>query len=103
MLVIVGSLHTLKKLEWEEHVPNKRKIIREYIAKERPYIKMWSVGQVIGKTPEQCDFTKRFGPLPEAVALDLNDRHQGWKLGLTATIAIVLAECFELLDGFIVY
>jgi uncharacterized iron-regulated protein len=24
MLVIVGNLHTLKKLEWEAHVPNKR-------------------------------------------------------------------------------
>ena len=24
MLVLVGNLHTVKKLEWEEHVPNHR-------------------------------------------------------------------------------
>ena len=103
ILVILGSLHTLKKLEWEEHVPNKHLSIREYVALERPAIKMWSVGQVIGKKAEQCDFTKRFGPLPDAVALDLDERYRGWKLGLTATIAIVPAECFEMVEGLIVY
>ncbi|MDB4303651.1 hypothetical protein N9934_02555 [Desulfosarcina sp.] len=103
MLVIVGSLHTLKKLDWEDHVPTKHLSIREYIQRERPSTRMWSVGQLIHGDLNECDFTKRFSSLPDAVALDLDDRYRGWKLGLTATIAIVPAECFELVDGLIVY
>ena len=103
MLVIVGNLHTLKKLEWEAHVPNKRKSIREYIEKKRPEIKLYSVGEMIHGNPDECDFTKEFSQLPGAVALDLDGRYRGWKLGMTSTLAIVPAECFELVDGLIVY
>ncbi|MDX2452515.1 hypothetical protein [Desulfosarcina sp.] len=103
ILVIVGSLHTLKKLEWEDQVPNKHLSIREYITRERPSTKMWSIGQMLDGNPNECDFTRKFSSLPGAVALDLDDRYRGWQMGLTATIAIVPAECFELVDGLIVY
>ena len=103
ILVIVGGLHILKKLEWEEYVPNKKLSIRQYIERQKPNVKMWSVGQLINQNPDGCDFTKRFGSLPDAVALDLDKRYRGWKLGLTGPIAIVPAECFELIDGLIVY
>jgi hypothetical protein len=36
--------HTLKKLEWEPQEPNKHLSIRQYIQRERPETKMWSVG-----------------------------------------------------------
>ena len=101
--MVVGGLHTLKKLEWEEHVPHKRKSIRQYIEERRPTTRMWSVGQLINENPDGCDFTKRFSSLPDAVALDLDKRYRGWKLGLTGPIAIVPTECFELVDGLIVY
>ena len=58
--------------------------------------RMWVVGQLIHGNPGECDFTSKFGKLPDAVALDLNDRYRGWKLGIMASIAIVPAECFEL-------
>jgi len=103
MLVIAGNLHTLKKLEWEEDVPTKHLSIRQYIQQEKPDAKMWSVGQVIDGDPGNCDFTQVFSPLPDAVALDLDNICQGWKLGFTARLAIVPAECFELVDGLIVY
>ena len=103
ILVIVGSLHTLKKLEWEDQVPNKHLSIREYITRDRPSTRMWSVGQMIDGNPNECDFTREFSSLPGAVALDLDDRYRGWQMGLTAPIAIVPAECFELVDGLIVY
>ena len=103
ILVIVGSLHTLKKLEWEEQVSDKHLSIREYITRDRPSTRIWSIGQIIDGNPDECDFTREFSSLPGAVALDLDDRYRSWKLGLTATIAIVPAECFELVDGLIVY
>ena len=103
MLGIVGSLHTLKKLEREDQVPNKHLSIWEYIKRERPSTKMWSVGQMIDGNPNECDFTREYSSLPGAVALDLDDRYRGWQMGLTAPISIVPAECFELVDGLIVY
>ena len=103
ILVIVGGLHILKKLEWEEYVPNKKLSIRQYIERQKPGIKMWSVGQLINQNPDGCDFTRRFSSLPDTVALDLDKRYRGWKLGLTGPIAIVPAEPFELVDGLIVY
>jgi hypothetical protein len=103
ILVIVGGLHIFKKLEWEKYVPNKNKSIREYILRDRPSTRMWSVGQMIDGNPNRCDFTREFSSLPGAVALDLDDRYRGWQMGMTANIAIVPAECFELVDGLIVY
>jgi hypothetical protein len=103
ILVVVGNLHTLKELEWEPQVPDKHRSIRQYIQRERPETRMWSVGQMIHGNPDECDFTKRFSSLPDAVALDLDNRYQGWKMGMTAPIAIVPTECFDLVDGLIVY
>ena len=103
MLVVVGSLHILKKLEWENQVPNKHLSIREYITLKRPATRMRSVGQMIDGNSNRCDFTREFSSLPGAVALDLDDRYRGWQMGMTDTIAIVPAECFELVDGLIVY
>ncbi len=103
ILVIVGSLYTLKKLEWEKHVPDKHLSIREYITLDRPSTQMWSVGQMINGDPNECDFTRAFSSLPGAVALDLDGRYRGWQMGLTASLAIVPSECFELVDGLIVY
>ena len=103
ILTIVGGLHILKKFEWEEYVPIKKLSIRQYIERQKPDIKMWSVGQLINENPDGCDFTRRFSSLPDAVALDLDKRYRGWKLGLTGPIAIVPAECFDLVDGLIVY
>ena len=103
ILVIVGSLHTLKKLEWEKDVPDKHLSIREYIIRDRPSTRIWSVGQMIDGNPNACDFTREFSSLPGSVAMDLDDKYRGWQMGMTASIAIVPAECFELVDGLIVY
>ena len=103
ILVVVGDLHTLKELNWEGRIKNRYLSIRQYIARERPSIKMWSVAQVIDEKPAQCDFFQRYNPLPDAVALDVDDRYRGWKLGFTDLIAIVPGQCFELVDGVIVY
>lgn len=103
ILVIVGNLHIFKKLEWEEKVPNKNLSIRQYIEIEKPETRMWSIGQVIDENTSECDFTQVFGHLPGAVALDLDDKVQGWELGITYSIAMMPAEIFELVDGLIVH
>jgi hypothetical protein len=103
ILVIVGNLHIFKKLEFQEHVPNKHLSIREYIQRKRPSIRMWSVGQLIDEHPKECDFFRRYSSLPSAVALDVDERHRGWKLQYQYDIAILPTECFDLVDGVVVY
>jgi hypothetical protein len=78
-------------------------LIFGYITSERPSTMMWSVGQMIDGNPNECGFTREFSSLLGAVALDLDDRYRGWQMGLTSSIAIIPSECFELVDGLIVY
>jgi hypothetical protein len=103
MLVVVGNLHVLKKLDWQDHVPNKHRSIREYLLDSSPNLKMSSIGQVIGKSVFEDDFRDRFSVQEGAVALDLDERFDGWKSGIVQSIAIKHTEVFELLDGLVVY
>ena len=64
---------------------------------------MWSVGQLINENPGECDFFRSYSSLPGSVALDVDERHRGWKLQYQYNIAILPVECFELVDGVIVY
>ena len=45
---------------------------------------MWSVGQVIDGDHGKCDFKQVFGRQPNAVALDLDNKEVGWKIGLNS-------------------
>ena len=103
MLVVVGNNHVLKKLDWQDHVVNQHGSIREYLSEKRRKLRMVSIGQVIGESVYKDDFRREFGPIDGAVALDLDDRFAGWKLGITQSAAIKPAEVWELLDGVVVY
>jgi uncharacterized iron-regulated protein len=103
MLVIVGNNHVLKKLGWQDHVPNPHRSIRQYLSEKRSNLRIFSIGQIIGDSVYECDFREKFGGLNGAVAVDLNDGFAGWKLGITQSLAIKPAEVRELLDGVIIY
>jgi hypothetical protein len=103
MLVIIGNNHILKKLVWQDYVPNKHSSIREYIMDFNPNLKMYSIGQVIGESVYQDDFRDRLSGLEGSVALNLDERFKGWKSGITQSIAIKHTGVWELLDGLIVY
>ena len=45
--------------------------------------------------------SREFGDLNGAVAVDLDERFTGWKLGITQSVEIKKAEVWELLDGVI--
>ena len=64
---------------------------------------MFSIGQVIGSSVFEDDFKKWFSGLEVAVALDLDERFEGWKSGFVENIAIKHTEVWELLDRLIVY
>ena len=103
MLVVVGNNHVLKKLDWQDHVPNQYRSIREYLSEKCRKLRMVSIGQVIGGSVYEDDFRRVFGQFDGAVAIDIDERFAGWKLGITQSMAIKPAEVWELLDGVIVF
>jgi len=101
ILVVVGNNHVLKKLEWQDHVPNPNRSIRQYLTERRSNLRIFSIGQIIGESIDDCDFRERFSDYEGAVAVDLDERFTGWKLGITQSVEIKKAEVWELLDGVI--
>ncbi len=46
---------------------------------------------------------REFGHIDRAVAVDLDERFAGWKMGIVQSMAIKPAEVWKLLDEVIVY
>ena len=103
MLVVVGDNHVLKKLDWQDHVSNPNRSIRQYLTDRRRKLRIFSIGQIIGESVDECDFRDKFSGLDGAVAVDLDESYKGWKMGITQSVAIKPEEVWELLDGVIVY
>ena len=103
VLVVVGNLHVLKKIEWEDTVPSPHGFIRSYLNRLTPECRMFSIAQLINESAKECDFTNAFSHLEGAVAMDCNAKFAGWKIGIMAPVAAEPTEVYELLDGIIVY
>ena len=103
LLAVVGNLHVLKKIEWEDTVPNRHGSIRSYLNRLTPHRRMFSIGQLIDRSSNECDFTNAFSHLEGAVAMDCNGRFTGWRIGIMASVAARHTKASELLDGVIVY
>jgi hypothetical protein len=103
LLIIIGNNHVLKSLDWQDHVPNPHRSIWEYLSEKRSNLRIFSIGQIIGESVYEDDFRFRFGDLDGAVAVDIDERFAGWKMGIVESLAIKPAEVWELLDGVIVY
>lgn len=103
ILVVLGSLHVLRKLEWQSRIGHGQDSIRTYLGRRWPHLKMFSIVNIVSEREDGCDFSRVLGPLPGIVAVDLDRRYAGWTLGLTRLIAIRTAQPYELVDGVIVY
>jgi hypothetical protein len=103
VFIKIGSLHTFKNLEWQDHVPNKRISIREELKRVLPDARIFSIVNVIDQKAGKCDFTREFGLNPDGVAVECDDRFLGWKAGFLSVIAIKPFEVCKLVDGLIVY
>jgi len=103
LLVVVGNLHILKKIEWEDGVSNPHGFICSYLNELTSHLSMFSIGQCIDESPKECDFTREFSQLEGAVAMDCDGRFAGWKIGIMSPVAAKPIQVYELLDGVIVY
>jgi len=103
MLVVVGNLHVLKVLNWQDKVPNQHKSIYEYLKSMMPEFRIFTISQLIDQNPKECDFTAVFGPVDGSVVIDCDNKFHGWKFGPASIIAIKPTETCDLVDGIIVY
>lgn len=103
MLVVVGNLHVLKVLNWQDHVPNQHKSIYGYLKSMIPEFRIFSISQLIDENRKECNFTDVFGPIDGSVVFDCDHKFDGWKFGPASIIAIKPTETCDLVDGIIVY
>jgi hypothetical protein len=103
VLAIMGSLHVLRKLDWENDLGPAHVSIRSQLRHDFPGMAMFSIVNGVGANEPDCDFGRYFGPLPGAVAIELDERFESWTLGLTRLIAIKPAPPHELVEALIVY
>ena len=96
-------MFVLKKLDWQDHVPDKSGAVRSYLDELVPGNKTFSIGQLIDENPDECYFTRRFSHMDGSVAMDCDDRFHGWKIGISSALAIKPTVPYELVDGVIVY
>ncbi len=100
MLVIVGNLHVLKKVEWQ--IPAiKDQFIRYHLDRINPDLSLYSVAESINESAEACDFQKWFGR--DSGPVGIETRFFDRKLGLTRTLAAKPMTAHKAVDAVIVF
>jgi len=100
IFVIVGNLHTIKKVEWL--VPSiKDGVIRSYLSNLRPGLKVFSVVGCIDDSEEVCDFRKMFGGTKNPIAVET--KGLDFKVGILGAMAAKPITAREAVDAVIIY
>lgn len=103
ILVIVGNLHALKNIIWDDNVPNKNGVIRNYLSEFEPDLKVFSICQCINDVSNgnslNNDFTKNF----ITVAFDCTDRFSDFNMNIIETVAAKPMNANEITDGVVMY
>jgi uncharacterized iron-regulated protein len=103
IMVMLGSLHVLRKLPWQGRIVSGHQAIRTYLSRWRPDLRIFSMVHIIGSAADTCDFSRRLSPASGMVATDVDSCFTGWRLGITACLALRPSQPFELVDGVIVH
>jgi hypothetical protein len=103
ILAMLGSLHVLRQLRWAHRIAAGHPAIRTCLSRWRPDLRIFSIVHVVHDASQDCDFSRRLGPIPGMVATDLDACFNGWRLGVTACLALLPSQPWELADGVIVH
>ncbi|MGD9366734.1 MAG: hypothetical protein PVH87_13625 [Desulfobacteraceae bacterium] len=103
VLTMLGSLHVLRKLKWNHRADNGHLAVRTHLEQMMPELKMFSVVHLVDTSGNNCDFSRRLSPLTGNVAIDLDQRFKGWRLGITDCLAVRPSQPYELVDGVIIH
>ncbi len=100
MLVIVGNLHTLKRVDWVVSTL-KDQFVRYHLDRIHPKLSLYSVAASINDPPDHCDFQKRFGG--DSGPVGIETRLFDGKLGMTRTLAAKPITARAAVDAVIVF
>lgn len=103
ILAMLGSVHVLRQLRWTNRITAGHPAIRTCLARWRPELRIFSMVHVIPDVSQDCDFSRRLGPLQGMVAMDIDACFNGWRLGIAACLALQPSQPWELVDGVIVH
>jgi uncharacterized iron-regulated protein len=103
ILAMLGSLHVLRQLRWANRILAGHPAIRTCLSRWRPDLRVFSMVHIIPSVSRDCDFSRRLGPLQGMVAMDIDACFNGWRLGITACLALQPSHPWELVDGVIVH
>jgi hypothetical protein len=104
VLVILGGLHVLKKLDWLPRITDPQPSIRSLLEQRLPTLKIFSLVHLIGGGTDISNEIKGFASQGQgAAAMDLDGQMAGWRLGLTDCLAVKPSGAHELVDGVIVH
>ncbi len=103
VLVIIGALHVLRKLEWVSPRRRGHAAIRTHLRALQPELALFSIVNLVSSIESDCDFSRAYGHRSTIQAFDLEPRFHTWRLGFTRWLAIRPAPPHELVDGLIVY
>lgn len=103
ILAILGSVHVLRKLQWQHDMGPGYEAIRTHLRQWKRDLNMFSIIHIVDRIDAQCDFGRRMSPISGTVAVDLDHRFKGWHLGATDCMALRPAQPYELVDGVIVH
>ena len=91
------------KVKYSIHDAKLTQVYLEIFIEKRRKLRIYSIGQIIDSSIDGCDFRERFNDYERAVAVNLDERFVGWKLGITQSMEFNPAEEWELLDDVIVH
>lgn len=103
ILVIVGNLHALKNIIWDENVPNKNGVIRSYLSEFYPDLKVFSIYQCINDMPMENGLSNQFTKNFITVAFDCTDEFSDYKMNILEMVAAKPMIANEITDGIVIY
>jgi hypothetical protein len=103
VLVVIGTLHVLHKLDWQPPLRKAHVAIRTHLTTLQPRLSLFSIVNLVSSVESGCDFSRVYGRRAGIQALDLEPRFRAWRLGFTRWLAIRPAPPHQLVDGLIIY
>jgi len=103
VLVVLGSTHILRTLPWQTRVAAGHPSIRATLQQNLPRLKIASIMNIVGSLEKECDFARAYGDGGAGMALDLDHRFGGWKLGPVQCMALKPMPAHELVEGIILH
>jgi hypothetical protein len=67
--------------------------IKQYLTDRRRKLRIFSIGQIIGESVDDCNFREKFRDYEVTVVIDLDERFAGWKIEICSRLLLNRRKC----------